>query len=109
MSPRFHGKGFPSIHEHEEGYYDHPGWYDDDEPCWKLAKHHNLSTPWEQVTFHNDIGFEAYWAKFDAAAQWIQDNVKDWEVNCRWNRVNDCSYFYFLDHKDAMQFKLTWG
>lgn len=109
MAVRFHGEGFPSIHDHQEGYSDHPGWYDDDEPCWKLSKGVNGASPWEQVSFVNDIGFEAYWAKYDDACRWVQDNVSNWQTTTRFIRINDCSYFYFLIPNDAMRFKLVYG
>jgi hypothetical protein len=101
MVVRFHGEGFPSIHNHPEGYHDHPGWYDDDENEYELG--------WECVTFVNDIGFDAYWAKFDNACQWVQDNVSNWQTATRFIRINDGSYFYFLNPNDAMLFKLMCG
>lgn len=99
--PRRHGTAYPSLIVHDPGYWDHPGYYADNEWPPKLG--------WEEVTFSNVKGSDPYLAKFDRAEEWIIANVTNWQEVCRWVRVNDCSYFYFVERDDAMRFKLVFG
>lgn len=98
---RRHGTDYPSLLNHSQGYWDHPGYYADNEWPNEIG--------WEQVTFHNEQGFDLYWKKFDNAEEWIIANIPEWKDVCRWVRVNDCSYFYFINPNDAMRFKLVFG
>jgi hypothetical protein len=84
---------------HNSSSYNFPGFYDDE---------HDVPEHWIELSFVNKEGFAAYWQKYDEASQYIQDNIKDWQENCRWFRVNDCSYFYFLKNDDALLFKMMW-